>query len=152
MRPPTHLAIIVLVTAAGCSGSAAPTTAPTTAPTAARTVAPSFAPAAVTVYAHGEDGGVSFTPATIEIKAGDVLQLVDVGDTLHDFTIDVGGTVPKTPADQHIAVQIPVDLVNVTNQAAINLPPGTYKFYCSVSLGNGAGHAVNGMVGTITIH
>jgi len=37
-------------------------------------------------------------------------------------------------------------------QAPINLPPGTYQFYCSISLGNGAGHAVNGMVGTITIH
>jgi plastocyanin len=144
MRPPIRLAIIVLIAAAGCSGVAAPTTAPT--------IAPSLAPAAASIDAHGEDGGVSFSPKTIDIKAGDIVRLVDVGDTLHDLTIDVDGTVPAKPADQHIAVQIAVDLVNKTNQAAINLPPGTYKFYCSVGLGTGAGHANQGMVGTLTIH
>ena len=50
-------------------------------------------------------------------------------------------------ADQHVALQIHVDLLNKTNQAAINVPPGTYKFYCSINLGLGAGHAANGMVG-----
>ena len=139
---------MVVAVLAGCSGAAAPTASPTLAPTAS----PSFAPAAVSIAAHGEDGGVSFSPKTIDIKSGDIVRLVDVGDTLHDFTIDVGGTVPAKPADQHIAVQIPVDLLNRTNQAAINLPPGTYKFYCSVGLGSGAGHANNGMVGTLTVH
>jgi len=143
MRPSISLAVIFVVVAAGCS---------TAAPTAAPTAPPTLAPAAVSIDAHGEDGGVSFTPATIEINAGDIVRLVDVGDTLHDFTIDVGGAVPAKPADQHIAIQIAVDLVNKTNQAPVNLPPGTYKFYCSVGLGSGAGHANNGMVGTITIH
>jgi plastocyanin len=93
-----------------------------------------------------------FSPAKIEVKAGDIVRLVDAGRVLHDLTIDVGGTVPSTPADQHVAVQIPVDLLNKTNQAAINLPPGTYKFYCSIDLGTPSSHAADGMIGTITIH
>ena len=139
-RPGWPAILIAAIAVAGCSGPAAPTATPT------------LAPAAVSIDAHGEDGGVSFSPATIEIKAEDIVRLVDVGDTLHDLTIDVDGTVPSKPPDQHIAVQIPVDLLNKTNQAAINLPPGTYKFYCSIGLGTGAGHAANGMTGTITIH
>jgi plastocyanin len=152
VRRKTSAVLLISVALAACSGSAGASAPPSATPSAAPTAAPSFGPAAVTVAAHGEDGGVSFTPKSIEIKAGDAVRLVDVGDTEHDFTIDVGGTVPTKPAEQHIALQIKVDLVNTVNQAAINLPPGTYKFYCSVSLGNGAGHAVNGMVGTITIH
>ena len=137
---PRFLLGMIVAVLAGCSGTATPTASPT------------LAPAAVSIDAHGETGGVSFSPKTIDIKSGDIVRLVDVGDTLHDFTIDVGGTVPAKPADQNIAVQISVDLLNKTNQAAINLPPGTYKFYCSVGLGTGAGHAANGMTGTITVH
>ncbi len=134
---------------AGCSSASASKAPPSTTPAA--TAAPSFGPAAVTIEAHGENPTSFFTPKQVVINAGDVLQLVDVGDTEHDFTIDAGGVVPTKPSDQHIALQIHVDLLNTTNQAAINLSPGTYQFYCSISLGNGSGHAVNGMVGTITV-
>jgi plastocyanin len=135
---------------AGCSTAAPSNATPSATPVS--TAVPSFGPAAVTIEAHGETPTSFFTPKQVVITAGDVLRLVDVGDTEHDFTIDVGGAVPTKPSDQHIAFQIHVDLLNRTNQAAINLPPGTYQFYCSISLGNVAGHAVNGMVGTITVH
>lgn len=135
---------------AACSSASAPTAVPSA--TVSATAAASFGPAAVTIEAHGEDPSSFFSPKEVDVKAGDVLRVVDVGDTEHDFTIDVGGVVPTKPSDQHIALQIHVDLLNRTNQAPINLPPGTYKFYCSINLGNGSGHAVNGMVGTITVH
>ena len=90
-------------------------------------------------------------PRQTAIRSGDIVRIVNVGDTLHDLTIDVGGGVPIKPGDQGIAVQIKVDLVNTTSQAPIDLAPGTYQFYCSVALGNGAGHATQGMVGTITV-
>lgn len=143
------LAAAMLATAA-CSSASAPTVLPSA--TVSATAAASFGPAAVTIEAYGEDPSSFFSPKEVDVKAGDVLEVDDVGDTEHDFTIDVGGVVPTRPADQHIALQIHVDLVNRTNQAPINLPPGTYKFYCSIGLGNGSGHAVNGMVGTITVH
>jgi plastocyanin len=144
------LAVVALAFVAACSSTSAPTVSPST--TATASAAPSFGPANVTIEAHGEDPTSFFSPKQVDVKAGDVLRLVDVGDTEHDFTIDVGGAVPTKPSGQHIALQIHVDLLNKTNQAAINLPPGTYRFYCSINLGNGSGHAVNGMVGTITVH
>jgi len=143
MNRPTWLAMSIVAVAAltGCAGAAGPTASPT------------LGPAAVTVEARGGfTANVAFSTKSIEIKSGDVVRLVNVGDVQHDFTIDVGGTVPETPADQHIALQIPVDLLNKTNQAAITLPPGTYQYYCSIDLGSGAGHANNGMFGTITVH
>ena len=138
------IGLVAIALMTGCSGQQA-------GPTPAATAEPTLAPAAVTVEAHGETGGTTFSPATIEIASGAIVRVVDVGDTNHDLTIDVGGKVPTKPADQHFAVQIKVDLAKTTNQAAITLPPGTYSFYCSVALGSGAGHAVNGMVGTITV-
>ena len=145
MRPPIRSAFILVGILAGCSGAAAPT------------AQPSQAPAAMTIKAGAPGDGdtaslLRFSPSTFEIKSGDVVQLVDNGDTLHDLTIDTSGSVPAKPGDQHVAVRISVDLANKTNQAAINLPPGTYQFYCSIDLGNGAGHATNGMVGTLTVH
>jgi plastocyanin len=145
MRPPIRSAFILVAILAGCSGSAAPS------------AQPSLAPAAVTIKAGAPGDGdtaslLRFSPSTFEIKSGDVVQIVDNGDTLHDLTIDTSGAVPATLGDQNVAVRIAVDLANKTNQAAISLPPGTYKFYCSIDLGNGAGHATNGMVGTLTVH
>jgi plastocyanin len=135
---------------AGCSSASAPSAAPSSASVV--TLAASLPPAAVSIDAHGETPRSFFMPDKIDIKAGEMLRLVDVGDTLHDFTIDVGGAVPTKPADQHLAFQIKVDLLNTTKQEPVNLPPGTYQFYCSINLGNGSGHALNGMVGTITVH
>jgi plastocyanin len=138
---------MIVAVLAGCSGTAAPTASPT------------LAPAAITIEAQGPGAPsdpaaipVGFMPSTFEIQAGDIVRLVDAGDTEHDLTIDVGGGVPTTTAEQKVAVQIHVDLLNKTNQAAIDLPPGTYRFYCSIDLGRAVGHAKNGMVGTVTVH
>lgn len=149
------VAVGVGVAIAGCTGSAQ-SAGPAPSPTAA--AVPSLAPAAVTIEAlGGDEPPLAFSPSAFEIDSGDIVRLVDVGVTLHDLTIDASGKVPlKTdgtilgsPSDR---VKIEVDLVNTTAQAAIDLPPGTYEFHCSVHLGDGAGHANNGMVGTITVH
>ncbi len=148
-----RLAVVLVSVAAGCSaatGPRRPSASPGAAPAA--TLAASLPPAAATIEAYGEDPQSYFAPAKVDVTAGDVLRVVDAGDTLHDFTVDVGGTVPTTRQEQHIAFQIKVDLVTRTAQSAITLPPGTYRFYCSVGLGDGSGHAINGMVGTITVH
>jgi plastocyanin len=156
MRRRMSTVLLMSIALAACSGStgasASPSAVPTAAPTAAPTVAVTFGPAAALVQAYGETPDSFFEPKTIEVKAGDSIRVVEMGDSEHDFTIDVGGKIPTTKDEQHIAFQIAVDLVNKTNQAPINLPPGTYRFYCSISLGNVAGHAASGMVGTITIH
>src|SRR6185369_4449627 len=141
MRRPIRIAFILAMILAGCSGAAAPA------------AQPSPPPAAISIKAGAPGDGdtaalLRFSPSKFEIQSGDVVQVVDNGDTLHDLTIDASGAVPAKPGDQHVAVRISVDLANKTNGSAINLPPGTYQFYCSIDLGNGAGHATNGMVGT----
>lgn len=146
------VAVAVAAALAGCTGSAQQA-----APAPSPTVAPSLVPAAITIEATGDqDEAIRFEPSSFEINSGDIVRLVDVSDTLHDFTIDASGKVPLNPDSTILGspsdlVKIEVDLVNTTAQAAIDLPPGTYAFYCSVDLGNGAGHANNGMVGTITV-
>ena len=145
------VAILAFSSLIGCSGQTPSRPGADASPPASATAATSFPSAALTIDAHGENEDPAFTPATADISSGDIVRLVDVGDTLHDFTIDVGGKVPTKPEEQHIALQIKVDLVNKTNQAPVDLPAGTYQFYCSVALGNGAGHAINGMVGTLTV-
>ena len=152
-REPILMSVTILAagTLIGCSGQTPSQARADASSTASATTATSFPPAAVTIDAHGEDETPAFTPATIDIGSGDIVRVVDVGDTLHDFTIDIDGKVPTKPEEQHIALQIKVDLLNTINQAPVDLPAGTYQFYCSVALGNGAGHAVNGMVGTITV-
>lgn len=123
------LVIIAVVVLAGCGGTAGPAASPT------------LPPAAITIEAGTKvaeaegEGGYIFTPSKFEIHAGDIVRLVDVGNVYHNLTIDEGG-----------GIQIQVDLVTRTRQAAINLPPGKYRFYCSIGA-----HAKSGMVGTITI-
>jgi plastocyanin len=94
-------------------------------------------------------------PTTIDVKTGDIVRVVDVGGTEHNLTIDASGKVPSSVAAKSDQLVINVDLLNRAAQAAIDLPPGTYTFYCSIDFGSGAGHtALNGtgMVGTLTVH
>ena len=140
-----------------CGGSAAATaTGSSTAATAAPATAsaPPLGPADVTVQAaDGEQP--FFLPATIDIKSGGVLRLDDIGTSQHNLTIDTTGLIPTSKASRSDRLLIAVDLVNTSAEAKIDLPPGVYRFYCSIDFGIGAGHTSlqgTGMVGTLTVH
>ena len=140
-----------------CGGSAGATaTGSSTAATAAPATAsaPPLGPADVTVQAA--DGDLPFfLPATIDIKSGGVLRLDDIGTSQHNLTIDTTGLIPTSKASRSDRLLIAVDLVNTSAEAKIDLPPGVYRFYCSIDFGIGAGHTSlkgTGMVGTLTVH
>ena len=151
-------ALIAMVSLVGCTSAAGPaaTVAPTDTPTP--TAGPSLGPADVTIQAN--DGGMTggppkFIPDAIEIKSGGVLRVDDTGTSEHNLTIDVTGLIPTSGAARSDKVLIPVDLLNKSAEAVINLPPGTYRFYCSIDFGTGAGHTSlqgTGMVGTLIVH
>jgi uncharacterized cupredoxin-like copper-binding protein len=102
----------------------------------------------------------AFTPDTLEVNAGEVLEITiqNVESVLHDFTIDkidadvhvsyLGGTgehahaMSETDADVHFALTEPGSGV-----VHLNIhEPGEYVFYCSVP-----GHREAGMVGKIIV-
>ncbi|HEX8024693.1 MAG TPA: redoxin domain-containing protein [Candidatus Limnocylindrales bacterium] len=151
------LAIGAALALSACSAGGAGTPATSSGATAVA-AAPSLGPADLTLQAT--DGGITgapaaFMPTKIEIKSGGVLRLDDTGTTEHNLTIDTSGKVPTSAATRKDAVLIAVDLVNQSAEGTINLPPGTYQFYCSIDFGTGAGHtALNGtgMVGTLVVH
>jgi plastocyanin len=154
IRPVVLMAFAV----AACSGGGAPTATPaiaSTSPSAA--AAASLGPADVTIEAT--DGGMTgappkFMPEAIEIKSGGVLRLDDTGTTEHNLTIDTSGAIPTSGTSRKDAILISVDLANKSAEGTIDLPPGTYRFYCSIDFGTGAGHTSlngTGMVGTLTV-
>ena len=102
----------------------------------------------------------AFTPDTLEVNAGEVLEITiqNVEAAVHDFTIDkidadvhvsyLGGTgehahgMSETDADVHFALTEP-------GSGVVHLKihePGEYVFYCSVP-----GHEEAGMVGKIIV-
>jgi plastocyanin len=157
-----RFALMAVVALVGCTSAAGPavTVAPTVTPTVrpTPTARPSLGPADVTIDAS--DGGMTgelptFIPDAIEIKSGGVLRVDDTGTSEHNLTIDVTGLIPKSGAARSDKILIPVDLLNRSAEATINLPPGTYRFYCSIDFGTGAGHTSlqgTGMVGTLIVH
>jgi plastocyanin len=151
-------ALAALVSLVGCTSAAGPaaTVAPIDTPTP--TAVALLGPADLTIEAT--DGGISgapprFMPDTIEIKSGGVLRVDDTGTSEHNLTIDVTGLIPTSGSARSDKVLIPVDLLNRSAEATINLPPGTYRFYCSIDFGTGSGHTSlqgTGMVGTLVVH
>jgi alcohol dehydrogenase (cytochrome c) len=127
---------------AGATASAAPNTA---APTAAASAAPTSPPAstapsaaasaaATTVALSAID--LAFQPKDFTIPANtDVtIEMTNNGAAIHDFFQ------PDTKADTG-QVQ-----PGQKGTAVVNLPPGTYQYWCSIP-----GHKDAGMVGTITV-
>jgi len=149
---------LAVAAVAGCASAAGSTTTPAATASPAPIAAASLAPADVTIEAT--DGGITggppvFMPTSIEIKSGGVLRVDDTGTTQHNLTIDTTGGIPSSGAARSDKVLIAVDLLNRSAEATINLPPGTYKFYCSIDFGTGAGHTSlqgTGMVGTLVVH
>ncbi|HEU0164141.1 MAG TPA: PQQ-binding-like beta-propeller repeat protein, partial [Thermomicrobiales bacterium] len=82
-----------------------------------------------------EMGDLYFKPRAIAIPANNDVKITlrNVGALQHDFVID-------SPA-----VDSGMVASGTSGQVVLNLPAGTYTFYCSVE-----GHADAGMVGTIT--
>lgn len=80
---------------------------------------------------QGAGGQLVFSPASLTVKKGDIIEVSDVASIPHTFTI--------TGQD--------VDVVNSGGQSqdvAIDLAPGTYTFFCSF-------HVSQGMQGTLIV-
>ena len=151
------LAIVAGLALAACSAADGSLAATQPTPPVSPTVTQSLGPADVTIQAA--DGGVggalgTFMPDKIEIKSGGVLRLDDTGTTQHNLTIDTSGLIPTSGASRKDAILIAVDLVTTSAEGTITLPPGTYRFYCTIDFGVAGHTALNGtgMVGTLVVH
>jgi plastocyanin len=137
------VALVALAGAACASSSSNPTGAGTTSPAAnagggglygggpRSTSPPASSGAASATIQQGAGGQLAFSPATLTIKQGDVIEIDDVSAISHTFTIDGQG----------------IDVVNEGGQSqtiAISLAPGTYSFICRF-------HVSSGMQGTLTV-
>lgn len=79
---------------------------------------------------------LSFTPATIQLTAGEPvnLRLINTGEAFHDLTVPTADVVLSAEAGEQ------------ASGAAEFAVAGRYEFYCSVP-----GHAQGGMRGTIVV-
>jgi uncharacterized cupredoxin-like copper-binding protein len=107
------------------SGGEAPPAQPTEAP----------AGAATTVDLAMQDIHFDKDALTIPANTDVTLNLVNQGASQHDFTIDGH---PEASSELYDPGQ--------TGTLTLNLPAGTYQYYCSVP-----GHKEAGMVGTLTV-
>ena len=78
-----------------------------------------------------------FTPADFSIPHGASIQLFNLGDVEHNLTVD----------GQSVVIHVGV---GESNQAAIDLPPGTYTFQCTIVEG-ATTHGALGMKGRFTV-
>lgn len=78
---------------------------------------------------------LSFSPRTLEAPAGAVsITLHNAGRIAHNLTIDELDLAIAASPGQTVSGEV------------VDVPPGTYTFYCSVS-----GHRQAGMEGTLTV-
>jgi plastocyanin len=78
-----------------------------------------------------------FTPADFSLPQGGSIQLFNTGDVEHNLSID----------GQSIVIDVGV---GHSDQAEIDLPPGTYTFQCTI-LEGASTHGALGMKGTLTV-
>lgn len=78
----------------------------------------------------------TWTPASLELEPGQILQVLNSGIIEHHFVVDEWGINETISAGETVLVRVPADLQ----------PGATFTFYCSVP-----GHRAAGMEGTITI-
>lgn len=156
----TGLAVVVLIVLAACGAPkdegpaptvtrvASPINAPVLSPTPAEGQEPAQPTAAPSSPEAGGDNGAAsgaqevtvtahdiyFDPAEIHVKAGTVkFILPNEGAAPHDFSIDA----------LNVSVAMPP---GETQTVEVDLPAGTYEFYCNVP-----GHKAAGMVGTLVV-
>jgi len=131
------IAALALVAAAcGKSASAAEsggtTTTPTPTPSPSMTPSPSYGmPPPTKTVMEGPGDSFAFMPSTITVKRGTTLELDNVSNTAHTFTVTGQNIDVETQPGQ-------------TSQVTIDLAPGTYPFICRF-------HQSLGMTGTLVV-
>jgi plastocyanin len=78
-----------------------------------------------------------FSPDDFSIPQGGSIQLFNLGDVEHNLTVD----------GQNVSIDVGV---GQSNQAEIDLPPGTYTFQCTIVEG-ATTHGQLGMKGRFTV-
>jgi plastocyanin len=83
-----------------------------------------------------ESGEFWFGPQEVVIAAAGTttLRLIDTGISVHNLTVD------------ELGVQLVASRGRYAETTIVDPPPGTYRFYCSIS-----GHAEAGMVGRLLV-
>lgn len=76
----------------------------------------------------------SFDPSDITVSQGDSIEVTNDGELPHNLTVE-GEDLATADIDPGGSEELTVDL-----------PPGDYEFICSI-----AGHAEQGMTGTLTV-
>ncbi len=141
-RPPTHsmaamLGLAVgLLALAGCGSSSSATTGSVSSATSST---PAAASSAQTLsLAANAEGQLKYDTTSLTANAGTVsIDFTNMSPIAHNVTIasSSGAVLGATPTFQ-----------GGSKTLALNLKPGTYKFYCSVP-----GHRMAGMEGTLTV-
>ena len=143
------LAMIVgLALVAGCgsdssSGAAATTTsAPPAATTAPATTAPATTPAAggsTVAVAADPSGALAYVQTSLTAPAGTTtFTFTNDSPVPHNLTFEKAGTEDELGATKTIT--------GAGDSVTLDLPAGTYTYYCSVP-----GHEAAGMKGTLTV-
>jgi plastocyanin len=113
-----------------CGGGTTPSSTPTTPSTTQASESPSAAASGVTTTTLTARDNV-FDPSTFTFPAGKRITLKNVGNNLHNFSVD----------GQNISHDIKPGETEVED---VELAPGTYTFFCKY-------HRALGMQGTITV-
>lgn len=97
---------------------------------------------------------IAFEPATLEGRAGEVIEIAfaNRGSLAHDFTVreiaaDVAMTqVASRTRNNNAGIHVHLDARTESVMQLRIATPGTYEFYCGVS-----GHRAAGMAGTLVV-
>ena len=122
---------------AGCGGSSKSSASSSSATTRSSAAAPAPAAGSTLSLAANSEGLLKFDKTTLTAKAGSVsISFTNTATLSHNLTVASasGAVVGATATFQ-----------GGTKVLALNLKPGTYKFYCTVP-----GHRAAGMEGTLT--
>jgi plastocyanin len=140
--PGISMLLLVGLIAAGCGSSSKGTTSSSEA-AAATTATTSGTPASgggsSLSLAANPEGVLKFDTSSLSAKAGSVsISFTNTAPLPHNLTVaDSSGAVVGATAT----------FTGGSRVLALNLKPGTYKFYCTVP-----GHRAAGMEGTLTVH
>lgn len=126
--------VVAGVLIGGCAQPRPAATDPGPATSAPPSAAASAPPSPMALSVEARD--LSFTPKQLEAPAGAEIPigLHNAGRIVHNLTID------------ELHVQLVVSPGQTGTADLVDVPPGTYTFYCSVS-----GHRQAGMEGTLTV-
>ena len=137
-----------LLALSGCGSSSSSTSSSASTPTAATTPATSSAPTSSTPAAASvqklsleanPEGQLKFNTTSLSAKSGPIaIDFTNMSPVGHDVAVasSSGAVVGTTPIFQ-----------GGSHSLALNLKPGTYKFYCTVP-----GHRQAGMEGTLKVN